>query len=203
MEFETLTVGPFQENCYVVRDGDRALVVDPGDEADRVLERVGDRSVEAIVLTHAHVDHVMALTEVREATGADVWLHPADRDLYDAAHQHARQLMAMEMEPLDPPDQELTAGTWNAGPFEAEVLHTPGHTPGGVSLHFADDRRVLVGDCLFARGIGRTDLGGDRATLLASIRDKLLELPDDTVVLPGHGPPTTIGQEARANPFLV
>lgn len=205
MEVETLTVGTFQVNCYVLHEASTAVVVDPGDDADRILDRLDDLgvTVEAILLTHAHVDHVMALAEVRRATGAPVWLHPADRDIYDGAHEHARGMLGRDMDPLAAPDRALEPGSWEQGPLSCTVLPTPGHTPGGVSLHFADEDLVLVGDCLFAGGIGRTDLGGDRATLISSIREVLLDLPDETVVLPGHGPPTTIRRERETNPFLA
>lgn len=205
LSVEAVPVGPFQVNCYVLHAGDEAVVVDPGAEAERILGRVDEvgATVEAICLTHGHMDHVTAVADVREATGAPVWLHPDDRAIYDQAPDHAARFMGAEMEAPPAPDRELEPGPWSAGPVDAEVLHTPGHTPGGVTLHLADEGLALVGDVLFAGGIGRTDLGGDRATLMASIEEVLLELPDETRVLPGHGPETTIGREKQVNPFLT
>lgn len=201
---EAVSVGPFQVNCYLLHDGDEAVVVDPGAEAETILDRVDGTgaTVEAIFLTHGHMDHVTAVADVREATGAPVWLHPDDRPIYDQAPDHAARFMGTEIEAPPEPGHDLEPGAWSAGPVEGEILHTPGHTPGGVTLHLADERLALVGDVLFAGGIGRTDLGGDRATLMASIEEVLMELPDETRVLPGHGPETTIGRERQVNPFL-
>lgn len=204
LAIETVTVGPFGVNCYLLQDGDEAVVVDPGAEGDRILDRIDALgvTVEAICLTHGHMDHVTAVAEVREATDAPVWLHPDDRAIYDQAPDHAARLMGQEIAPPPAPDRDLEPGPWSSGPVEAEILHTPGHTPGGVTLHLAGEGAALVGDVLFAGGIGRTDLGGDRATLMASIEEVLMELPDGTRVLPGHGPETTIGRERQVNPFL-
>lgn len=211
MEIVTLTVGPYQENCYLVHDPDAAaaLVVDPGAEGDRIVGRLDELgvvdAVEAILLTHAHMDHVAAVGDVKEATGAEVWLHPADREFYDRAKQSAARYMDLEIDPLPPPDHVLEPGPWSAGPFACQVRHTPGHTPGGCTFYFedlAEGPKAFVGDVLFAQGVGRTDFGGDRTTLLRSIDEQLMTLPDATVVLPGHGPATTIGNERQWNPFL-
>lgn len=225
LEVHTLTVGPLQENCYLVHDPgtSSALVVDPGAEGDRILARLddlgvldntttddpdtapGDGGVAAILLTHAHMDHVVAVGDVQEATGAPIWLHPADRVFYDRAHESAAKYMQMQADPLPDPDHILEPGPWSRGAFTCEVLHTPGHTPGGCTFVFDDldgGPKAFVGDVLFAQGIGRTDFGGDQATLLTTIRETLFDLPDETVVLPGHGPPTTIGHEKKWNPFL-
>ena len=201
---ETLTVGPFQSNCYVARpaDGGPAIVIDPGDEPERILERIGGLEVAAILLTHAHLDHIGAVAAVKRATGAPVYLHPADRFLYDAAGQHAR-MYGLRMDQPPAPDRELADGDeLRLGGLAWSVRHVPGHSPGHVI--FVGDGIAFVGDCVFAGSIGRTDLpGGDMETLLAPIRREILSLPADTVLYPGHMGPTSVGREARTNPFLV
>jgi hydroxyacylglutathione hydrolase len=200
----TLTNGAFAENCYLLADpetGDAALV-DPGEDAALFLARTRHEgwTVRAVWLTHAHVDHVAGVAAVRAATGAAVWLHPADRPLYDRAADQGRAF-GLRIEPLPPPDRSFAEGEPVAvGGVRYDVLHTPGHSPGGVAL--VGHGMAFVGDVLFAGSVGRTDLpGGDTDVLLASIRDKLYALPDDTVVYSGHGPATTIGAEKRDNPF--
>ena len=200
-----LTNGAFAENCYLVADPAtrEAVIVDPGEESDLFLARLRSEgwTLRAIWLTHAHLDHVAGVSAMREATGAPVWLHAADRRLYDRAPDQARAF-GLALDTLAPPDREFREGEPAVvGGLAFAVLHTPGHSPGSVSL--AGHGVVLVGDVLFAGSVGRTDLpGGDTATLRASIRDKLYVLPDETVVYSGHGPATTIGEEARANPFV-
>jgi glyoxylase-like metal-dependent hydrolase (beta-lactamase superfamily II) len=200
----TLTNGAFAENCHLVADpesGD-AAVVDPGEAAPLFLARLGREgwTARAIWLTHAHVDHVAGVAAVRAATGAPVWLHPADRPLYDRAAQQARAF-GLVVDAPPPPDAAFQEGVpVRVGGLSFDVLHTPGHSPGSVSL--AGHGAVFVGDVLFAGSVGRTDLpGGDAETLLSSIRVKLYALPDPTVVYAGHGPATTIGEEKRSNPF--
>ncbi len=201
----TLTNGAFAENCYLVADPDSgdAVLVDPGEEADLFLARAAHErwTVRAVWLTHGHVDHVAGVAAVRAATGAPVWLHPADRPLYDRAADQARAF-GLRMEPPPPPDRAFVEGEPVAvGACRFDVLHTPGHSPGGVTL--AGHGMAFVGDLLFAGSVGRTDLpGGDSGTLLASIREKVFALPNDTVVYAGHGPATTIAAEKRDNPFV-
>jgi len=198
--------GQFVENCYLVvaDDGRRAAIVDPGEEAGRFLDRIeAERlEIEAIWLTHAHIDHVLGVGEIKRATGAPIYLHPADRPLYDATPEQARWF-GLEVEPLPPPDRTLAHGDQlELGDERFEVRLAPGHSPGSVCLAARD--YVIAGDVLFQGSIGRTDLpGGNFETLITSIRQQLLTLPDQTRVLPGHGPPTTVGQERRTNPFLV
>ncbi len=200
----TLANGSFAENCHLVADADagEAALVDPGEEAPLFLARLAREgwTARAIWVTHAHVDHVAGVAAVRAATGAPVWLHPADRPLYERAADQARAF-GLAVEPPPPPDAWFAEGTpVRVGGLAFDVLHTPGHSPGSVSL--AGHGAVFVGDVLFAGSVGRTDLpGGDADTLLASIRVKLYALPDATVVHPGHGPATTIGAEKRSNPF--
>lgn len=201
----TLTNGAFAENCYLVADPARgeAVIVDPGEEAQLFLKRLRFEgwTLRAIWLTHAHLDHVAGVAAVKAATSVPIWLHPLDRELYDAAPRQAR-MFGLEAEPPPPPDEPLAEGqTMSVGGCRFEVLHTPGHTRGHVT--FVGHGLALVGDVLFAGSIGRTDLpGGDTETLLRSIREKLFPLPNETVVYSGHGPATTIGEEKRSNPFV-
>jgi glyoxylase-like metal-dependent hydrolase (beta-lactamase superfamily II) len=202
-----LTNGIFAENCYIVadREAGAAVLVDPGEEADLFLARLAseDLALEAVWLTHAHLDHVAGVGRVKERTGVPVWLHANDRPLYDRAPDQARLFLGTPFEPLPPPDRLIVPGKdMQVGTCRFEVRFVPGHSPGSVA--FVGEGVALVGDVLFAGSVGRVDLpGGDGATLLASIRDELLILPDHTVVYPGHGPETTIGRERATNPFLT
>jgi glyoxylase-like metal-dependent hydrolase (beta-lactamase superfamily II) len=197
--------GPFAENCYLVADaGTReAVLVDPGEEAELFLSRLTADGLRltAIWLTHAHIDHVAGVSAVKAAWDVPILLHPADRPLYDHAPEQAA-LFGLHMDTLPPVDDELADGqSVSVGPFAFEVRHTPGHSPGSVS--FIGHGLALSGDVLFAGSVGRTDLpGGDTDTLMTSIKTRLYTLPDDTAVLSGHGPETTIGAEKRSNPFV-
>jgi len=198
--------GQFVQNCYLVADAEtgEAVMIDPGEEAERILAELGRRGwrLIAIWLTHAHVDHILGVGRVHAATGAPIRLHPDDRTLYDALPNVAG-LFGIHAHPAPAPTEAFTDGERvSVGRHSFEVRHTPGHSPGSVSLVGAD--RVFGGDVLFAGSIGRTDLpGGSHAVLLRSIRTRLLDLPDATIVHSGHGPDTTIGAERRTNPFLV
>lgn len=201
-----LTNGVFQENCYLLADPDTrdAALVDPGSEPDLFLRRLEHErlTLRGIWLTHAHVDHILGVAEIVQRTGVSVSLHPADRPLYDRAEAQAAAF-GIAAAPLPSPDRALGAGdTLSLGRLRFEVRHVPGHSPGSVAL--VGHGIALVGDALFAGSVGRVDLpGGDGEQLLASIQRQLLSLPDDTVVYPGHGPETTIGEERRTNPFLT
>jgi len=213
---EILPVGMLQCNCSIIGDPEtrEALVVDPGDEADRILQILAKHAltVKAIVSTHAHIDHVGGLRKMQQATGAPVLMHGDDMELYRHLDIQAAWLGMRTPDPANV-DKFLREGdTLRWGRFEANVFHTPGHTPGSISLYLAprneestaaDAGKLLAGDTLFAGSIGRTDLpGGSLDKILRSIHQKLLILPDETIVYPGHGAVTTIGQERAANPFL-
>lgn len=206
MKVVTIPNGAFVENCYLVIDetARECAIVDPGEEAGLILRQVEHAAVlpVAIWLTHAHLDHVLGVTPVRAATSAPVFLHPADRALYDRVPDQATAF-GLRADPLDPPDQPFAHGQLlRVGGLSFTVRHTPGHSPGSVSI--VGEGIVFDGDVLFQGSIGRTDLpGGDLETLLASIERELLVLPDSTIVYSGHGPATTIGAERRTNPFLT
>ena len=208
MILRMLEVGPFASNCYIV--GSEAtkegMIIDPGAEADTILENVRELglNIKLIVATHSHIDHVTALAKVKEATGAEFAMHEAETDgkLMHGIARLLGPLIGGSMDPLPKPDRLLTDGeVLEVGDLRFTVIHTPGHSPGGISLY--GHGAVFSGDTLFNFGIGRTDFPGcSHATLMDSIRNKLMVLPDDTVVFPGHGPKTTIANERKLNPFL-
>ena len=201
-----LTVGPVQTNCYVVvcETTRQAVVIDPGWNASSILAAVDSfqAAVRLILLTHTHFDHIGALAGVVDATKAPVAMHPLDLPLLRAGGG-ARE-WGIPMRPAPDPDLLLEHGqVLEVGTLRFETRFTPGHTTGHVVFYVESEKAVFDGDVLFQGGIGRTDFpGGDFDTLIASIRDQLLTLPDDVVVYSGHGPPTTIGDERRFNPFL-
>ncbi|MGA2773738.1 MAG: MBL fold metallo-hydrolase [Bryobacteraceae bacterium] len=207
MIHEILPVGMLQCNCSVFGDerSREALVVDPGDDIARVLEVVERHglTVKAIVITHAHIDHIGGAHKLKQATGAPVYMNPDDAELQEMLDVQAGWLG------MRPPEQvEIDAPAKDGdklvmGATEFHVLHTPGHTQGSISLWIPSERKLVAGDTLFRDSIGRTDLpGGDGRQILQSIHDKLLPLPDDTLVIPGHGDNTTIGREKQFNYFL-
>jgi len=212
VRIHTAAAPPFLKNGFVVscEDTHEAVVIDPGDEVDALIREVqSERLVpKAILLTHAHLDHVTGCSRAKAALGVPIWLHRDDLFLYDDVVQQARMfgLSATRQPPIDFFYGEVPNPTF--GNYVVDVRHTPGHCPGGVCLAIGHKhtsaRELFVGDTLFQGSIGRTDLqGGDLETLIRSIRDVLFGYPDDTVVHSGHGPDTSIGIERRTNPFLA
>ncbi len=208
MIIDRLAVGPFATNCYIVgsEESRQGIIIDPGDDAAAILGRVADLGldIKMLVLTHGHIDHVGALKAVKEATGAEMAIHADDAKSLRGLRGVLQSIIVPGLfYPLPPPPERLLrdGDSLDVGGLHFEVLHTPGHTPGGICL--LGEGVVFSGDTLFNYGIGRTDLpGGSYHRLVESIRSRLLTLPDDTVVYPGHGPETTIGAERAGNPFL-
>lgn len=207
MIHEILPVGVLGCNCSVLGDeaSREAIVVDPGDdiaEISAILTRHG-LTAKMIVITHAHIDHIGGAAKLRALTGAPVYMHQSDSTLSDLLHVQAGWLgiETPENPGIDTPARE--GDVLQAGAIEAIVLHTPGHTPGSISLYLPRESRLLAGDTLFAGTVGRTDLpGGDSAQIKQSIAEKLYVLPDATIVIPGHGRNTSIGREKRENQFV-
>lgn len=209
MILKTLAVGAFQSNCIIIgcEETKESVVIDPGDEPDRILKSVAENNlnVRQIVQTHAHIDHIGAAKNIIEATGAPLLLHKKDQFLFDNLQTQA-DMFGLDVDEPDEidkfigEDDEITLGK-----YKMRVIHTPGHSPGSVCFHLAGEQSILIsGDTLFCQSIGRTDLpGGSSEQIIKSIRNKLFKLPDDTVVYPGHGSRTTIGDEKRYNPFVA
>ena len=199
-----ITVGAFQENCYLVEDPktNAIAIVDPGSEPERIVEAIeqsGGR-VEAIWITHAHVDHIGAIAPLKRKYDVPVWLHPLDEPLYRVGGRQA-QLYGIPYEEPPAPDQRFADGEKvKLGALELDVIHVPGHAPGHVVIH--GHGNALVGDCLFAGSIGRTDLPFSNPSQLEESLKRIAALPPETVVHPGHGDSTTIGEERLSNPFL-
>lgn len=209
MQIERFTVGPFAENTYLVTEKNKSLLIDPGffeeNEYSAFRKKLEDLSsgLMAVILTHAHVDHVLGLHSVLAEYDIPVYLSDRDRYLWDNFASQA-QMFGLKVDGFDFDPQPIPiTKNWTLGPFSFEVRYTPGHAPDHVSLLSAGDRFAIAGDALFKEGIGRTDLyKGSFEVLQQSIREQLYTLPDDTVVYPGHGPETTIGHEKKANPFV-
>ncbi len=206
MILKTLCVGPLETNCYVLGDekSKEAVVIDPGGDFEKIERTLKELKLRLkyIVLTHGHFDHIGAVAQLRRATNAEVLIHQKDAFMLSSAGRSQPFLLESGAEPCGA-DRTLQEGDRICfGQFSLEVLHTPGHTPGGISL--VGQRMIFVGDCLFAGSIGRTDLpGGSFDQLMDSIKNKLLNRGDDCLIYPGHGPASTIGEERRNNPFLT
>ena len=207
MIHEILPVGPLQCNCSVIGDETtrEAMVIDPGAEIQNILALVRKHNlqVKQIVITHAHIDHVGGAMKLRAATGAPILLNQSDYELLKMLDVQASWIGVAPPGKVDIDQSIGQADTIKAGSLIANVLSTPGHTEGSVCLYFPSEKKLIAGDTLFAGSIGRTDLpGGSFEKIIDSLHEKLLTLPDDTIVTPGHGPQTTIGQERETNPFL-
>lgn len=209
MILETFPVGLLACNCTILGDEQarEAMVIDPGDDVERIHRRLTGHglTLKQIVITHAHIDHVGGALKLKKLTGAPILLNENDLPLLRMMDEQAAWIgLALETPEVAPPDAGLTDGQIvGLEHYPAKVLHTPGHTQGSVCLHFAPLKLLVAGDTLFAGSIGRTDLpGGDFDQIIESIRARLLRLPDETRVLPGHGEATTIGEERKCNPFL-
>jgi len=201
-----LVVGQLEANCYILADEKtkRAIIIDPGGEAKKILEVIKQNKLKVIYIinTHAHIDHIGANDIIRENTGASLLIHSADAYLLKDMEMNLSTIMNEERGPLLPPTRVLEDGDEiKVDQICLQVLHTPGHTPGSICLYVKD--RVFAGDTIFAGGVGRVDLpGGNFTDLQNSIREKLLTLPKEVIVHPGHGPDTTIGKEKKSNPFI-
>ena len=203
MDARCLTVGPLQENCWIVARDGRALVIDPGEEPDRIVAALAGLTVDAILLTHTHFDHIGAVAPVARETGAPVYCPQLEVPVLLDPMRYVPWPGFGPYEPHEPEQTVAGGERLRLAGFDIDVILTPGHSPGHVSYSFADERVLASGDVLFAGSIGRTDLpGGDHATLLDSITRLLAALPDDTRVLPGHMGETTLGRERATNPFL-
>ncbi len=207
MIHEILAVGPLQCNCSVIGDEvtREAMVIDPGDDIEDVLALVRKHNlqVKQIVITHAHIDHVGGAMKLRAATGAPILLNQNDYALLKMLDMQAAWIGVASPGKVEIDHSLNQADTLKAGSLTASVLQTPGHTEGSVCLYFPAEKRLIAGDTLFAGSIGRTDLpGGSFDKIIDSLHEKVLALPDETVVVPGHGPLTTIGEERESNPFL-
>ncbi len=206
MILEMLTVGPFQENCYIVGDEEIGALIDPGDEATRIaltVERIGIQ-IGQIVATHAHIDHVRAIAPLKDEYGCPVLMHAEAEAMLRTAPQQA-MMMGLRFGKVPEVDRHITDGeVLEVGSLRLHSLYTPGHAPGHLAFYAEEQGIVFSGDALFAGSVGRVDLpGGSMEVLMQSISERLLTLPDETRVLSGHGPETTIGQERATNPFLA
>jgi len=205
-EIRRLVVGPLEVNCYLLicPRTRQCICVDPGGDPEAIMGEVERKEavVKWILLTHGHADHAAAAPKVSSLTGAPVLLHKADWPLVSDPAGNQPLGLGLLLKPFEPQGKLVEGQVIRAGEIEVQILHTPGHTPGSVSLLFG--QVLICGDLLFAGSVGRTDLpGGDFDLLLRSIREKIAPLPDGTLILPGHGPKTTVGQERRGNPFFA
>jgi hydroxyacylglutathione hydrolase len=205
MNIKQFSLGPLGTNCYIVYQENKAIIIDPGGEANQVIQWLSLEKIEpiAILLTHAHFDHIGAVDDLRQHYDIKVYMHREEASwLMDPSLNRSKFFIGAEIK-TDPPDYLLENGEFSLGPFDLEVIYTPGHSPGSISFLVKEENIIFSGDVLFNRGIGRTDLpGGDFAVITDSIQNKLYKLEDETVVYPGHGPKTVIGEEKLHNPFV-
>ncbi|GAB2573437.1 MBL fold metallo-hydrolase [Gracilibacillus alcaliphilus] len=205
MEIRQLSLGPLGTNCYIVAKKNKAVVIDPSGEPTAIIRALQELQVQpqAILLTHAHFDHIVALEELRSRFEIPVYLDKAERGWLGDPERNGSALFGMGEVAVREADHFFSEPQLSFGDIVISIRKTPGHSPGGVSFIFEEGRFVVSGDCLFAGGIGRTDLfGGDFEQLETSIKEQLYSLPDDYIVYPGHGPETTIKSEQDSNPFI-
>jgi len=205
MFIKRLVVGPLQVNCFVIADEKtgESMVIDPGDEPDRIMDIVKENNlkVKYIVCTHAHFDHVGAITDIKKETGAKIVVHKDEREIYEGARDQAA-FWGYELEPLPEPDVFVAEGDkLGIGDLKFEIIHTPGHSPGGICLYCENEKVVFTGDTLFAGSVGRTDFHGGDMNKLKKSFVRLMALPEDAKVYPGHGPLSLIGHEKKNNFF--
>ena len=202
----SVPLGPIATNAYVFHENHKALVIDPGGDFEKLQNYLQERELDviAVLLTHAHFDHIGAVDAVRDAYGAPVYIHEKEAEWLGDPEKNGSALFGLGEITARPADHYYAIGQMQIGDFPFEVRHTPGHSPGSVSFVFRNQRLTIAGDTLFQRGIGRTDLpGGSREVLERSIKEQLLPLRNDMRIFPGHGQPTTIGEEREENPFLT
>lgn len=206
LEILSWTVGPIMTNVYVAacKKTKEAVIIDAGAESDQLVDAIEERGwkLKAVWQTHAHIDHVAGLNEVRARSEAPIFLHAADEPMYEMAVQQGMRF-GFRIQPLPPVDQYVEEGqVVNVGELKAKVIFLPGHSPGSVAFYFWEEGLFFGGDVLFAGSVGRVDLPGSSPAAMRKSLERIKELPDETMVLCGHGPTTTIGQEKRLNPFL-
>jgi len=206
MIHKIFAVGPLQCNCSVVGDEEshEAMVIDPGDQIDEILQILKEEklTLKQIVVTHAHIDHIGGAMKLKAATGAPILLNQNDTALLKMLDVQAAWIGMKSPGPVQVDESIANAAILNIGNLKANVIHTPGHTEGSICLYFPEEQTLIAGDTLFAGSIGRTDLpGGSYEKIMRSLHNQVLALPDDTQVVPGHGPLTTIGDERESNPF--
>lgn len=205
MKMERKSLGPLGTNCYLLYNNTDAIIIDPGGDADVIIDFFKNKSYtpRAILLTHAHFDHIGAVDVIRHTYNIDVYLHGNESDWLKDPQRNGSILFTPNPISIKAAEHELIEEEMQIESFTFEVLHTPGHSPGSVCFVFKDAGTIIGGDVLFNHGVGRTDLpGGNMELLLESIRNKLYTLEDHMVVYPGHGPETTIGEEKQSNPFI-
>ena len=203
-KIHTIVVGNLQTNCYILQSKTTGIIIDPGDEPDRIVRFLRDIQMKPaqIIATHTHFDHVLGVDSIRAKLNVPFLIHRDDLSMLESMQNRVRQIMGFEVPPPPKVDSFVKDGdSLRVGEESVRILHTPGHSPGSISL--SGEGYVFTGDALFNQSIGRTDLpGGDLKTLIHSIGDRLFKLDDNTTVYPGHGPETTIGDEKLANPFV-
>ncbi|WP_138415801.1 MBL fold metallo-hydrolase [Aquibacillus sediminis] len=206
MNIKTMPLGPLQTNCYIVYTDESAIIFDPGGDGEKLVSWLQEVNVTpvAILLTHAHFDHIGAIDYLKEYFQIPVYVHEAEAEWLEDPQKNGSGLFPVgEIKTSQGPDNYIKTGSTTVDGFTFEVRHTPGHSPGGVIFIFHEERYIIGGDSLFQLGIGRTDLpGGDHQQLIDSINNEMFSLADDFTVYPGHGDRTTIGFEKKENPFL-